>query len=130
MKFGEVALDFEQETGQRVSIALHFLKDAVVQFQYLIEVAEQRLTLKDKRIGVDTHIAFLVLVVLIVDFADDFLQNILQGDDAAGAAELIDDDGYMYLVLLKLAQQVVDFLCLRHEVWRADERLPPESRTF
>ena len=36
-------------------------------------------------------------VELVFDFADQLLEDIFDGDDAGGGAELIDDDGEMAL---------------------------------
>jgi hypothetical protein len=35
-------------------------------------------------------------VGLVVDVADDLLDQVLQGDDASGAAVLVDDDGEVH----------------------------------
>ena len=54
-------------------------------------------------------------VVLVADLADDLLHQILDRDQARGAAVLIDDDRDMDLVALHLAQECVDLLRLRNE---------------
>ena len=53
VQLGEVTLDLQQQAGQGVCIALCLLEDIVIELQYLIEVAEQRLTLEDKGVGID-----------------------------------------------------------------------------
>ena len=103
MHLGEFALNLKQQTCQCVGIALNLLKDVVVQFQNLVEVTQQRLALKDKGVAVDADVALLVIIVLIVDFAYDFLQNILQRHNAAGTTKLVHHNGNMHLVLLELA---------------------------
>lgn len=108
MKFGEIALDLEQQACKRVSIAPYPLEGFVIDVEDLEEIAEQRLALEDVSIGIDTHIVLLLLVILIVDLADNLLEDILQGDETAGTTKLVDHDGDMNLVLLELAQQVVD----------------------
>ncbi|GMA20065.1 hypothetical protein GCM10025862_20860 [Arsenicicoccus piscis] len=64
-----------------------------------------------------------LLVVLVVDLADDLLDDVLHRDQARGAAVLVHDDREVGLVLLHLAQQVVDRLAVRHEVDRAHAAL-------
>ena len=70
------------------------------------------------------------LVVLIIDFADDLFQNILQRHDTARSAELIHNDGNMHFVLLELSQEVVNLLCLRDKIRRTNQALPPEIHRF
>ena len=54
-------------------------------------------------------------VVLVGDLADDLLEDVLDGDQAGGAAVLVDDDRDVGAGRLHLAQQVVDRLGLGHE---------------
>ena len=58
--------------------------------------------------------AGLLGVVLVGDLADDLLEDVLDGDDAGGAAVLVDDDGDVPALRLHLAQQVVDRLGVGH----------------
>ena len=58
-------------------------------------------------------------VVLVLDLADDLLEQILDRDEAGRAAVLVDDDGDVHLALAQLGQQLVDALRLRDEVGRA-----------
>ena len=51
-----------------------------------------------------------VVVVLVLDFAENLFHKVFQRDDAAGASELVDNDGHGFLLLHKLLHQ---FLC-RH----------------
>src|SRR5215203_4548176 len=44
-------------------------------------------------------------VVLIADLTDDLLEEILDGHEARGAAVLVDDDGRLHLLALKVLQQ-------------------------
>ena len=67
-------------------------------------------------------------VVLVGDLADDLLEDVLDGDQARGAAVLVDDDGEVGLVALHLAQQVVDRLALGHEGHRAHQLGRPAPR--
>ena len=122
----EVALDLEQQTRQRVGIALHLGELFVVDFQNLAEVAQQRLAFEDVGVVVHPCVELLLLVVFVVDLADDLFENVLERHHAAGAAELIDDNGHVHLVVLELAQQVVDLFRLGHEERRPDDALPTE----
>ena len=50
----------------------------------------------------------LLRVVLVLDLADDLLDDVLHGHQAGDAAVLVDDDGHLRLDLLELAQEVRD----------------------
>ena len=130
MKLREVTLDFKQQSRNGICITLDLLENIVINVQNLVKVRQQRLALEDKGVGIDAHIVLFVLIVLVVDFTYNLLQNILQRHNTAGAAKLIDDNGNMHLVLLELAQQVVNLLRLRNEIRRTDERLPAETAAF
>ena len=130
MQFGEIALDFQQQSSQRVGFALHLLEVFIVQFQRAGKVGEQRLSLEDKRVLIQTCKGAFVIVILVVNLADDFLDDVLHGDNAAGAAELIDHNGYVHLVPLEVAQEIVNHLGLRHEIRGADQTLPAEVGGF
>jgi hypothetical protein len=49
-------------------------------------------------------------VVFVLDLADDFLKDVLDGDEAGGAAVLVGDDGDVDTVAAELGQKVVDSL--------------------
>ena len=55
-------------------------------------------------------------VVLVGDLADDLLEDVLDGDQAGGAAVLVDHDHQVRAGGLHLGQQVVDRLGLRTKV--------------
>ena len=57
----------------------------------------------------------LLLVELVHDVADDLLQDVLQGDEARGAAVLVHHDGHVAPAALELQQQLVDALALGDE---------------
>ena len=48
----------------------------------------------------------LLDVVLVGDLADQLLEEVLEGDEAGGAAVLVDDDGEVHLLLAHLPQQL------------------------
>ena len=130
MQLGEVALNLQQQTCQRVGITLHLSKCLIVQLQQTVEVAQQRLAFEYEGVRVDTYKALLVLVILVVDLAYNLLQDVLQRHDTAGTSKLVDYDGYMYFVLLKFTQQVVDLLRLGYKVRWTNQRLPIELVTL
>ena len=70
---------------------------------------------------VDLPCSEAVAVVFVFDFAKYFLYQVFKGDHSAGAAKLIDNDGDMDFILLEIAQEVVNLLCLRHEIRRTDK---------
>ena len=66
---------------------------------------EAAAALVDDRLGLD--------VVLVADLADDLLEQILDRDQAGGAAVLVDDDRALHLLALELLQQLGHALGLR-----------------
>ena len=56
-------------------------------------------------------------VVLVLDLADNLLEDVLDGGDADGAAVLVDDDGHALARALQLDQQIDGGLGLGHERW-------------
>jgi hypothetical protein len=60
-------------------------------------------------------------VVLVDDLPHDLFEEILQGDEAGGAAVLVDDHRHVELVLLHLPEQLGHPLLLRHEHRRPDQ---------
>src|SRR4051794_20438308 len=86
---------------------------------------EQLVELVDGHAGIDPHVAAgkgldrrLLHVVLVDDLAHQLLDEILEGDQAGGAAVLVDHDGHVALLLLHLRQQLGHPLGLGHEVGR------------
>ncbi len=61
-------------------------------------------------------------VVLVVDLADDLLDEVLEGDHARRAAVLVDDDGELHAALPQLEQQRVEPQRLGHEHRRHHQR--------
>ena len=58
----------------------------------------------------------LLDVVLVVDLADQLLDQVLQGHQPGRAPVLVDDDGLVELLVLHLAHELRDPLGLRHEM--------------
>ena len=68
----------------------------------------------------------LLLVVLVLDLADDLLEQVLDRDQAGRAAVLVEHDREVDLAPLELVEQVVDAHRLGHEHRRAQDR--PQRR--
>ena len=60
--------------------------------------------------------AFDFDVVFVADLADDLFEQIFNGDQAGGAAVLVDDDRDLHATALKLLEQIRHALGLGHEV--------------
>ncbi len=90
---------------------------------------EQLAELVDVRPPVDARLVVgepddhrLLDVVLVLDLADDLLEQVLDRDEAGRAAVLVEDDRDVDLPALELVEQVVDRHRLGHEDRRAQER--------
>ena len=70
------------------------------------------------------------IIVFVVYLTYDFLDDVLHCNYAAGAAKFVYYNGYVYLVLLEVTQQVVYHLGLGDEIWCADKCLPAEIGWF
>ena len=70
------------------------------------------------------HRRDLVGVVLVVDLADDLLEDVLEGDDPRGAAELVHHHGEVAGSALEVAELAVERLALGHERRRPDQGGP------
>ena len=127
VQVGEVALELEQEAGQRVGVALDLLEELVVKVELALEVGEHGLGLEEVGVAVELHVGALYLVVLVVDLAHNLLDDVLEGDEAEGASELVDNDGDVDLAGLEVAQEVVNLLGLGNEEGGTDEGLPTET---
>ncbi len=68
----------------------------------------------------------LLLVVLVVYVADEFLDDVLHRNETRGPAVLVHDDGRLRLLVAQQREQVVDGHGFRHErrfLDRAGDRL-------
>src|SRR6185437_5248267 len=61
---------------------------------------------------------------VVTDLTDDLFENVFEGHDARGAAELVHDDRDVRAATLEIVQLGVEHLRLRHVRRRADQ-LPP-----
>src|SRR5207247_10341347 len=93
--------------------------------QGLREVVEAGPPVHDEAATVATDSGRSFHVVLVADLSDDLLEDVLQGDQPRGAAELVDDDREVGRPALELAELAVESLRLRHEERRAHQVLPP-----
>ena len=105
-----VAEQVEDEAADGVPVALGQLG------------VEQLVDLVDRHARVHPHVAAgerldrgLLHVVLVDDLAHQLLDQVLERDQAGGAAVLVDDDGHVELLRLHLAHQLGDALGLGHE---------------
>ena len=74
-------------------------------------------------VGQTVDVAFVVChIKLVFDFAHDLLQHIFNADEAGHPAKLVDHDGEVAVVALKIAQEVVQPFGLRHKDSRTQER--------
>ncbi len=88
----------------------------------LVEVVDRQGAGHRERAVVDPGDGRVREVVLVLDLADDLLEDVLDRDDALGAAVLVDDDGERLVRLPQLAQEDAEVLRLRNHVRRAGER--------
>ena len=128
--FQEVAFQFQQNTCYCVSITVNIIEFVVANFKYLAEVTHQSLALKKICVDVQSCVRPLFLIVFVVDFADNFFKNILEGYQSACTAELVDNYRDMHLICLEITQKIINFLCLRHKIWLAHQTLPTERLRF
>src|SRR5205823_6093563 len=100
-----------EKSAQRLVVTLFRKIDAEV----FLDLAQ-----RDRAIGEDHAVALhakllLLDVALVVDLADDLLHHVLEGDDAARAAELVHHDGDVGLAPLHLGEEPRDLHHLRDE---------------
>ena len=72
---------------------------------------------------VDAGVQDVLVIEFIGDVADNLLDDVLEGDDAAGAV-LVHDDGEVDLHALEIPQQVVDHPVFRHEEGLSEQGVP------
>jgi hypothetical protein len=98
--------------------------EALAQFLevYLAAEHERAVPFVDDRLGLD--------VVLIADFADNLLQQILDCHESRRAAVLVDDDGDLHLLPLEFLQQFVDAFWFRARTWLGRDEWPSADRRF
>lgn len=73
-----------------------------------VKIIKGHVAVDHKGVGVQLADGFLHGIVLVPDFADQLLEDILHGHDALGPAIFVDDDRDVGLVGLQKLKQVVD----------------------
>src|SRR5690606_21367929 len=58
---------------------------------------------------------FCILVVFVLDFANDLFENVLHGHQAGRATVFVDDNRQMVSTAAKIPEQYVQALCFRNE---------------
>ena len=114
--------------GERVDFARHF---ADVEFgpDGRDDVLERRARIGEERaVGLAHHGGRFVVVVLVLDVADDLLDDVLDRRDAVGAAILVDHQRQMDARRLHLGEQVDRRHRGRHEQHLADDLGRPTAR--
>ena len=112
---GDVAQQVEDEATDRVPLGVGQL-DA----ELLAHVVDGRTPPHAQGAVVETFDRRLFDVVLVGDLAHDLLEQVLQRDQARGAAVLVDHDRHVELLGAHLAEQLRHPLLLGHEDRRAD----------
>lgn len=126
----EVALDLEHEARDGLGLSLDVVEERVLQSGYLREVADVGLALEEERVVAQAAVEGLLAVALVVDVADDLLQNVLQRQQSQRRAVFVHDDGHVYLVALELLEEVVDLLVFGYVVGGAQVFPPVEIAAF
>ena len=92
-----------------------------IQVEELAEVLQVAAAINAEGVLGDLLIVLNDLIMLVPDVAYQLLQNVLHGNDAQGAAVLIQNHGQVGLVGLQGAEQVVDTLALMDVEGRGDQ---------
>ena len=64
---------------------------------------------------------FFLRIVLIIDIADDFLQQVLHGDQSGSLAIFINHNGNVQFIFLHILEKVVGVDGVRHEICGAQQ---------
>jgi hypothetical protein len=109
----------QHEAGERLVVAIRHGKAGGVEHL----VAVQRARQQPLAGALDASEAVGWPVVLVVDLADDLLEDVLERDDASGAPVLVDDDGEVAADPPQLGQEVGEVARLRHDERRHHQPL-------
>ena len=101
----------DQSTEGHILIAL-----GETEVELLVDLADLQPGREDKLMVGELLRHMVRAVVLVFDLSGDLLHDILEGDQSAGASELIDDNGQRALLLHELLHQARG----EHGLW--DER--------
>ena len=124
---GNVPGYFQDEAGEAVAFAFYLVEGVDGQVHDLTDIVEHGPALENIATVIEAAIGGFFVVELIADVADDLFEDIFERDDAAGAAEFVDDNGKMDLLLLEFLQEVFDQLVFVYEVDRPDKGMPVKA---
>ena len=122
--FWEIAFYGKQHTGEGFGIFGHFDIVVLVEFGHAEEVGEKSSTFEDIRVVGQTLVGFFLVVILVVDVANDFFENVFKGYDALCAAKLVDNDSHVNFAVAEVFEQIINHSSLGNEVWLTDECSP------
>src|SRR5690606_26807636 len=115
---GDVPEGGEHEAGQRVVVAGRHVEAAHVEHLVVVEGSVEDPLPR----SLDPREAGPATVVLVVDLPDDLLEDVLEGDDAGGAAVLVDHDGQVVAAAAQGGQEVGEVPGLRDDEGRGHDR--------
>ena len=130
MESRKFPLQLQQKSGKRIGIPCHLIERFLVYLRYFIEIGQLGLGFKYPSVVIQYGICTFFIIVFVMNFAHNLLNNVLHGDNARRTAELIDHNGYMNLVCLEIAQQIINHLGFGHKIGGPDKRLPAEIIPF
>ena len=116
--FGRAAEQAEDEARHRVVVL-----DREVGAEALVEVVDRERPVDLDRVLVHLLDRLIGEVELVLDLADDLLQQILKRDDALHLAVLVDDDRHVLVRAAELGQERREILRLGDDVRRPDDVL-------
>ena len=99
----------EDEAGDRVVVL-----DRQVGVELLVEVVDREGAVDADRVVVDPLDRLVREVELVLDLADDLLEEVLERDDPLDVAVLVDHDRHVLVRPAELGEQRGDVLGLRH----------------
>src|SRR5579872_7239770 len=123
---GDIPGQFEDEAGQAIAFTLYRIEGIDGDVHGLADIMEHGPAFEYEAAVFEAAVGGLFFVELIADIADDLFEDIFEGDDAAGAAEFVDDYGKVDLFLLEFLQEVFDEFMLMNEIDGSKEAMPVE----
>ena len=124
VQYRKLPFYFQQQPGQSVRISFHFLEKSGISFHNLIKIGQQGFCLEYIGTVIQFHIRTLFIIVFIINLSYNLLDDILHCNNARSTSKLIDNDGNMDLVRLKITQKIINHLRFRYKVSRTDQCLP------
>ena len=108
----------EDEAGDRVVVLLRQLGA-----ELLVEVVDRERAVDADAVVVDPLDRLVGQVVLVLDLADDLLEQVLERDDPLDGAVLVDNEGQVLVLAAELGEQRGEVLRLGDDVRRPDDVL-------